>query len=59
MYIQWIRVLYSVVITRQTNPPISQFNRLCSEFTNVCIQYQQTKNNKSHVEYRIVQYLLD
>jgi len=27
------RVLYSVEITRQSNPPISQFNSLCNEFT--------------------------
>jgi len=26
MGIQWTRVLYSVVITRHSNPPISQFN---------------------------------
>ena len=35
MCIQWTRVLYSVVITRQSNPPISQFNSLCNEFTSV------------------------
>ena len=28
---QWTRVLYSVVITRQYNPPISQFNSLCNQ----------------------------
>ena len=33
MCIQWTRVLYSVVITRQSNPPISQFNSPCNEFT--------------------------
>ena len=27
------RVLYSVVIKLQSNPPISQFNSLCNEFT--------------------------
>ena len=32
--IQWTRVLYSLVITWQSNPPISQFNCLCNEFTN-------------------------
>jgi len=26
MCIQWTRVIYSVVITRQSNPPISQFS---------------------------------
>jgi len=35
MCIQWTRVLYSVVITRQSNPPISQFNSLCNELTSV------------------------
>ena len=33
MYIHWTRVLYSVVITWQWNPPISQFNSPCNEFT--------------------------
>ena len=28
-------VLYSVVITWKSNPPISQFNSLCNEFTSV------------------------
>jgi len=40
--IQWTRGLYSVVITCQSNPPISQFNSLCNELyeclINVCIQ---------------------
>ena len=34
--IQWIHVLYSVVIiviTWQSDPPISQFNSLCNEFS--------------------------
>ena len=35
MCIQWTHVLYSVVITRQSNSPISQFNSLCNEFTSV------------------------
>ena len=33
MCVQWTRVLYSAVITRQSNPPISQFNSPCNEFT--------------------------
>jgi len=33
MCIQWTSVLYSAVITRQSNPPISQFSRSCNEFT--------------------------
>jgi len=33
MSIQWTRVLYSIVITRQSIPPISQFNSLCNELT--------------------------
>jgi len=35
MCIQLTRVLYSVVMTRQSNPPISQFNSLCNQFTSV------------------------
>ena len=35
MCIQWTHVLYSVVITRQSNSPISQFNSLCNEFMSV------------------------
>jgi len=35
MCIQWTRVLYSVVLTGQSNPPISQFNTPCNEFTSV------------------------
>jgi len=33
MCIQWTSVLYSVVLTRQYNPSISQFNSPCNEFT--------------------------
>jgi len=33
--IQWPRVLYSVVITWQSNPPISRFNCPCNEITSV------------------------
>ena len=34
MCIQWTSVIkYSVEITRQPNPPISQFRRQCNEFT--------------------------
>ena len=35
MCIQWTRVLYFVVIKRQSNSPISQFNSLCNEFKSV------------------------
>jgi len=35
MCIQWTRVLYSVVITQQSNPPISQFISPCNDFTSV------------------------
>ena len=35
MCIQWTRALYSVVITWQSNPPISQFNSSCNEFPSV------------------------
>ena len=36
MYIQWTRVLYSVVITWQPNPRISQLNSPCNKFTSFC-----------------------
>jgi len=35
MCLQWTRVPYSVVITWQSNPPISKFNSPCNEFTSV------------------------
>jgi len=35
MGIQWTRVLYSVVITWQSIPPISKLSRPCNEFTSV------------------------
>jgi len=31
MCIQWTHVIYSVVITQQSNPPISQFSRVSGE----------------------------
>ena len=36
MYIQWTRVLYSVVIKWQSNPRISQFNSPYNKFTSFC-----------------------
>jgi len=39
--LQWTRVLYSVVITRHSNPPISQFNSPCNE-SRVSNQYVYT-----------------
>ena len=41
--IQWARVLYSVAITRQPNPPISQFNSPCNEFTSVWSMFPYNK----------------
>jgi len=35
MCMYWTHVLYSVVITWQSNPPNSQFNSPCNEFTSV------------------------
>ena len=35
MCIQWTRAIYSVEITRQSNPPISTFSRLCNAVTSV------------------------
>ena len=37
--IQWTHVLYSVVITRQSNPPISQYNSPCNKFTSFCSMF--------------------
>jgi len=36
MCIQSTRDICSVVITRQSNPHVSMFNRQCNEFTSVC-----------------------
>ena len=47
MCIQWSRVLYSVVITRQSNPPISQFNSPCNDFTSVWSMFQCNNYNLS------------
>jgi len=46
MCIQWTRVLYSVVITRQSNLPISQFNSLCNEFTSFGSMFEYNNNSK-------------
>ena len=66
MCIQWTHVLYSVVITRQSNPPISQFNSLCNEFTSVWSmfvyntsiisieQLKVTNNDKLHDSYNLL-----
>jgi len=45
MCIQWTRVLYYVVITRKSNPPISQFNSPCNEFTSVWSMFVYNINN--------------
>jgi len=34
-YVYNRHVFYTVVITRQSNPPISTFSSLCNEFTSV------------------------
>jgi len=39
MCIQWTCVLYSVVITRQSNPSISQFNSPRNEFMSIGLMY--------------------
>ena len=39
MCIQWTCVLYSVVITLQSNPSISQFNSPRNEFMSVGLMY--------------------
>jgi len=35
MYIQWTRDIYSIVTTRQSIPPISQFSIPCYEIKSV------------------------
>ena len=47
MCIQWARVLYSVVITWHSNPPISQFNSPCNEFTSVWSMFGHTTSQTS------------
>ena len=37
-------VLYSVVITRQSNPPISQFSSPCTEFKSVWSMFVYNPN---------------
>jgi len=49
MGIQWTRHIHSVVITRQSNQPVSKFNRLCNEITSVwsmfpCNKHTYTRN---------------
>ena len=39
MCIQWALAIDSVVITRQSNPPISKFNKLCNEFMSVWLMF--------------------
>jgi len=46
MCIQWTQVLYSVVITQQSNPPISQFNRWCNDFTSVLSMFVYMYNTR-------------
>ena len=45
MCMQLTRVLYSVVLTRQSNPPISQFNSPCNEFTSVWSMFVYNTRN--------------
>ena len=47
MCIQWSHVIYSVVITQQSNPPISQFSRPCDKFTSVWSMF--VYNNYSYM----------
>ena len=48
---EWTRVLYSVVLTRQSNPPILQFNSPCNKFTSVwsMFVYNNSELNKVHM----------
>jgi len=47
MCIQWTRALYSVVIIRQSNPPISQFNSPCNEFMSAWSMFVYNKEKIS------------
>jgi len=48
MCIQWTRVLDSVGITWQSNSPISKFNSLCNELTNVWSMFVYSTLNMKH-----------
>ena len=48
MCIQWTHVLYSDVITCQSNPPISQFNCPCNKFTSAQSMFPYNKNESRH-----------
>ena len=50
MCVQWIRDLYSVVITQQSNPPISQFISRCNEFTSVLSMFVYNRPNMCNCE---------
>ena len=46
MYILWTRALYSAVITRQSNPPLSQFNSLCNKFKSFWAMFLYNSRSK-------------
>jgi len=58
MCIQWTRVLYYVVITRQSNPPISQFNSPCNEFMSVWSMFVYNNNEPFYSLLQRKQFLL-
>ena len=51
MCIQWTCVLYSVVITLQSNPPISEVSRTCNEFTSVWSMFPCNKKKEKERKY--------
>ena len=51
MCIQRTRVIYSVVITRPCNLPISEFNSPCNEFTSVWSMFAYNSNVNFEIEY--------
>jgi len=57
MCIQWRCVLYSVVITGQSNPPISKFNSPYNEFTSVSSMF--VYNSCVHSHKKVFPYNID
>ena len=54
MCLQWAHVLYSVVRTWQSNPPISHYNSLCNEFSSVWSIFVYNMNYSWIVEEEIL-----
>ena len=55
MCLQWTRVLYSIVIPQQSNPPISQFNSPNNEFTSGWSMFVYNKYGEKNTHKTITQ----